>query len=514
MPHIYHSDFVHLKQEILITRAFETRSRGNCKSPSILVAFFLISACAGFFCGEALARDPTNFFVSTTGSNANPGTIHSPFRSIQFALNAATTAGDKVFVRGGRYFEKIRFQASGNQQRGYITLMPYNEEHVILDGTGVVGQNMVLIENKSFIQFAGFEIVNNSNVRDGSGIRVIGSGQAIRLSNHEIHKMRGRNAMGITVYGTSTAKAISRIFIQGNHVHDCDPAPSEAITLNGNVTQFVVDSNIVNDVNNIGIDAIGGEVDINPDPALVARNGRISNNIVARCNSNYGGGFAAGIYVDGGKQITIEGNDVSECDLGIEVGAENAGIVTRSIKVRNNLIYANEKVGLVFGGFAESVGRVESCSFLNNTLYKNDTIDEGYGQIWVSYASFNRVANNIVWAGENKVLMYTELGNLGNRFDYNMYFVESGPNDCSFTWQIVEDSTFDDYRAQSGQDSHSRFLNPRLQTPSLGRFFLKSTSPAIDSGSNAPGWFAPRDIDGKVRPIGAGVDLGAYESGD
>ena len=80
------------------------------------------------------------------------------------------------------------------------------------------------------------------------------------------------------------------------------PAPSEALVLNGNVTGFQVTGNVVRDVNNIGIDMIGGETDIQPNPALVARNGIVRRNVVVAANSNYEGGYAAGIYVDGGRR--------------------------------------------------------------------------------------------------------------------------------------------------------------------------------------------------------------------
>ena len=44
-----------------------------------------------------------------------------------------------------------------------------------------------------------------------------------------------------------------------------------------------------------------------------------------------------------------------------------------------------------------------------------------------------------------------------------------------------------------------------------GDYHLKSTSPAIDKGIST---YAPStDYDGKVRPQGAGYDIGAYEYG-
>jgi hypothetical protein len=46
----------------------------------------------------------------------------------------------------------------------------------------------------------------------------------------------------------------------------------------------------------------------------------------------------------------------------------------------------------------------------------------------------------------------------------------------------------------------------------LGDYRLRPSSPAVDAG--VAGVSLPLDLDGHARPCGAGVDLGAYESGD
>src|SRR5262249_28585343 len=158
-------------------------------------------------------------------------------------------------------------------------------------------------------------------------VRLTGAGSNIAITNNVIHDLTGENAMGISVYGTSTTAAFSDLTIDGNDIHDCMPSGSEALTLDGNVTNFTVTNNLVHDVNNIGIALIGGEKDITPDPTLVARNGTVSGNTVYHARSNYGGGFAGGIYIDGGSDIVLEDNVCYENDLGIEVGAENKGII-------------------------------------------------------------------------------------------------------------------------------------------------------------------------------------------
>jgi hypothetical protein len=73
------------------------------------------------------------------------------FATIQAALNASV-AGDTIRVRDGApYAEKITFPASGSSGGGYITLEAFPGDQPILDGTGVAGANMVLIQNRSYV---------------------------------------------------------------------------------------------------------------------------------------------------------------------------------------------------------------------------------------------------------------------------------------------------------------------------------------------------------------------------
>jgi cysteine-rich repeat protein len=432
------------------------------------------------------------------------------YASVQDALDVAA-AGDTVRVCevGGPYFEKIAFPASGNAVDGFITVEACPGERPVLDGTGVSGGDMVLIANRNYVRIRGFEIRNNLGVNDGSGVRVIGAGSHIEILDNEIHEIRGQDAMGITVYGTE-ATAISDLVIDGNEIHHCDPFRSEALVLNANVTDFEVTNNVVRDVNNIGIDFIGGETDINPDPSLVARNGVCRGNIVIRANEK-GGGYAGGIYVDGGRDIVIERNVVTGSDLGIEIGAENAGTVTSGIVVRDNFVYANDKVGIVFGGFSAGVGRVRDSFFLHNTTYGNDTLQEGFGELWIQYAEDNVIRNNIFHGTGQVPITYSENGNVGNIFDYNLWYSPAGAA-TEFVWRNTGYAGFAAFQAGSSQDANGFFADPQFVAPAAGDLHLAQTSPAINAGD--PG-FVPAagelDIDGGPRVNGAAVEIGADE---
>jgi hypothetical protein len=79
----------------------------------------------------------STYYVATGGSNANPGTLARPFKSIQHAATLAQP-GDTVLVRGGVYRETVKPARSGTPSSP-ITFKPYNGERVTVSGANVVG---------------------------------------------------------------------------------------------------------------------------------------------------------------------------------------------------------------------------------------------------------------------------------------------------------------------------------------------------------------------------------------
>ena len=89
--------------------------------------------------GVALFGGPaaaTNYYVSTTGSDSNAGTLASPFLTIQKAATIAT-AGSNVYVRGGTYRETVTMAKSGSALSP-ISFQPYNNEQVTVTGLNTV----------------------------------------------------------------------------------------------------------------------------------------------------------------------------------------------------------------------------------------------------------------------------------------------------------------------------------------------------------------------------------------
>lgn len=450
-----------------------------------------------------------NFYVSVQGSDAAAGTLAQPFKTIQHALDVASEPGDSIFVGGGTYHERLTFPSSGSAAGGIISLENVPGQHVLLSGRGAndddigFGENMIQIIDQSYITVSGFEIAYNNGFAaqdDAYGIRVQGSGTNIQILNNTVHNITGKvlnyshglntgyAGAGIHVYGSSLTAPYSNVTISGNTIYNCQPGDdsTETLTVDGNVTGFSIDHNIIHNDNNIGIAMIGGEGDVFnlPDGTLnlpVARGGVCADNTVYNIHANYGGGYAAAIYVDGGQNILVQGNHAYQSNLGIEVGCENAGYVASGITVIDNLIDLNTQAGLAFGGYDSSVGRVDDCTFTYNTLYHNDTTSQGNGEVWIQYADGNTVENNIIFSTSQDLLIDSvyDTDNISND---NLLFCSKGAGSANFAWGGTDYSDFTDYQTGSGQDQQSLFANPWFANPAKGDFALTAKSPATDAG--------------------------------
>ncbi|RJE13272.1 hypothetical protein C0U42_16420 [Bacillus cereus] len=213
------------------------------------------------------ANPITNYYVSTSGNNLNPGTLDQPFATIQKAANVAKE-GSTVYIRGGVYSQKVRVAHSG-ASGAPITFQNYQDEKFILDGSNVKLEDdgLFTIEGKNYIQVNGLEFRNLKSTKVNEppiGIYITGTGNYIDIRNNYIHHIEANvkdgNSHGIAVYDTSSSAQnnLNPIVIDNNKVTNLKLGLSEAIAVNGNVDSFEVTNNKVPD-NNIGIVLLGHE---------------------------------------------------------------------------------------------------------------------------------------------------------------------------------------------------------------------------------------------------------------
>ncbi len=477
----------------------------------------IVSLIITFCVSSIFTSGQTNHYVSPNGDNSNPGTIALPWLTIQFGLNQLDSF-DTLNVLSGIFTESISIPLSN------IYLRNYSSDSPVIDAAGNTLQLAIItITDKSNITIDGFEMKNNIQI-DAQGILIEGAGSDITIKNCVIHDIHfssnpnatvneNTNAQGIIVYGTNETTAITNLKIENNELYNCRLGYSEGIAVNGNVDGFMVTGNTVHDLTNIGIVVIGHEGTC-PDPANdQARNGLVKNNVAHHCISPYA--TCGGIYIDGGKIITVENNISYHNGFGIEVGCENVGKIADFIIVRNNVLYDNEICAIALGGFdyPDGSGKVTNTTIRNNSCFQNDYSHSGNGELYISYSENSTIDNNIFYTTDDDILAYADLSQPDLFFDYNTFYCESGANNLAVDWNGIEYSGFNSYTSGSNTNTHSifgdpQFLSANISTPDV---HLTSTSPSINSGN--PG-FMPSlnetDMDGELRANSI-VDCGADE---
>ena len=485
----------------------------------------------------AFGQPNSSFYVSTTGDDSNPGTQTAPWRTVQHAADTVR-AGGTVNVRGGVYEELVSIKASGNATDGYITFRSYPGETAVLEAEHFTpsGRSGVLtINNKSYVRIEGFEIRNYRTAEHRLaplGINVIGAGSHIELLKNNVHHIeqtfdgrdapgRGGNGFGIAVYGTDAKTPISELVIDGNEVHHLKTGSSESLVVNGNVTNFRITHNVVHDNNNIGIDVIGFERTA-PDPAVdQARDGVVSGNLVynitSRGNPAYRNDESSdGIYVDGGTRILIEQNVIHDVDFGIELASEHKDRATSYVTARNNLIYHCHTAGVSIGGYAPERGRTEHCTVVNNTLYENDTSATGSGEFQLQWNMADNIfANNIVYARAHCLITLNK-SQIDKKqppaaIDHNLYYCVSGAKASTWIGASATVTGFQEYVQSTGNDRHSRFLDPHFVDTATKDFHLRSDSSAIAAGTTDGVPVGELDLEGLPRVKSGNTDIGCYQ---
>ncbi len=470
-------------------------------------------------------RNQITFHVAPDGDDSGPGTRTRPWRTLSRA-GAAAGPGATIMIHAGRYFETVALSVCGLPDH-YITLRNFADDKVVIDGSQAPAEADTLFSLSAcqYLKIMGLEFTDFSgNDRDGVRIdhassNIIFSGNRISAINFspdpEASVNENTNSRPLIILGDSTTTASRMITISNNEIFSCRTGFSEALAVNGNVDGFKISCNRVHDISNIGICMIGFE-DTAADAAVdQARNGRCFGNKVYNCVSPYA--FAAGIYVDGGRDIIIENNCVHNCQWGIEVGCEHPGKTASGITVRNNFVYHNQAAGLACGGYdyPSVSGRVKNCLLRNNTCINNNRLHDWQGEINFTYAVDCQVKNNIFFGDGVDPLMVMETpANLGNRFDFNLWFARGGAANFLLDINGTEFSSLEDYREATGFAQHSLNLDPGLLTSQtqIPDFHLEETSAAIDRGdpqtligSNE------QDFERQKRLSGPAIDIGADE---
>lgn len=275
---------------------------------------FLKTACSAAVllaaCGSAMAAD---LYVSTVGSDSNPGTQARPVKTIARA-DVLATPGSVIHVAAGTYRVAasslgsvgIRTSKSGTATARikFVSDVKWGAK-IIVSGTGITWDS-----RGSYVDIEGFDI-------SGSGRHgILAAGRNLTMKNNFIHDL--------TISG------------------GCNGSGGAAIDTYGPVGNVVIDSNVVR---NIGY-AMIGKCNTVQGIYIANANNVVTNNVVS-------GVAAVGIQQwHGATASTIVNNTTFKNKMGILLGQGDAGTTTGSANnyVANNVVYDNTTYGIVEGG--------------------------------------------------------------------------------------------------------------------------------------------------------------------
>jgi len=222
---------------------------------------------------------------------------------------------------------------------------------------------------------------------------------------------------------------------------------------------------------------------------------------------------ANGIHMNGDESMggdglitdaTVEANIIYENGLAGGSGINCDGVADS--RIFNNLIYMNHASGI-------SLYRIDASAGSYNTKVYNNTIVNASDGRWClninngSYADtiYNNILINLhTWRGSIAIDSSSLSGFCS---DYNIV-VNRLSNDGGNTnmplaqWQTL------------GYDLNSFLADPLdsiFADWSNGDYHLRDSAQAIDTGTDLVSAVVQYDLDGVIRPQGAGYDIGAYE---
>ncbi len=305
------------------TAVFASNIRAN-----VLLSCGAIVLLAAAPMASAVAKD---LYVSTTGSDSNPGTQTAPVKSIARA-DALASAGTIIHVAAGTYRVSapaldnagIKTSKSGTATARikFVSDVKWGAK-IIVSGTGITWDS-----RGSYVDIDGFDI-------SGSGRHgILAAGANLTMTNNFIHDL--------TISG------------------GCNGSGGAAIDTYGPVGGVVIDRNVVR---NIGASMIGK---CNTVQGIYIAN---ANNVVT--NNLVSGVAMAGIQQwHGATASTIVNNTVFRSKDGILLGQGDAGTTTGLANnyVANNVVYDNTTYGIVELGKMAGNNR-----YVNNLVAKSGT---------------------------------------------------------------------------------------------------------------------------------------------
>lgn len=414
-------------------------------------------------------------FVSPSGSPSNDGLSEAKaLLTIQSALDISDP-GDTVLVMNGRYIHPdannniVTVTQSGTKD-AWIFLMAYPGQTPKLQARNWTGISV----QASYILVQGFTIEGN---RDEITLEA-----ALAEKNNPSNPIMSGNCIGITARYDDKTILPHHVVIRGNRVSKCP---------GGGIFTYSADYVTIED-NTVWGNSYYSPYDTSGISFYQNWNSNDSTGVkmIVRRNVVYGNQNKIPFIAsnpDPTKRVITDGNGIIVDDSRNTQNNSTLGVYKGRTLVENNVVFENGARGL-------HVYSSDHVDIVNNTSYHNSSQPQTpEGEVSSIDASDVRVLNNILIPRADRVSITRYAKDAAERatqvFEGNLVFGGLG-FDADASLNLVG-------------------VDPKLIDPFTQNFRPQVSSPAIDAGSSSLA--AKDDIEGTLRPLGAGIDLGAYE---
>lgn len=297
-------------------------------------------------------------FVAKDGSNANPGTIGSPYLTVGYCLSQINqTGGDICNVRTGTYNEYLYFiygaagTPIGTSYSNSVTIKNYNGEIVIFKANGGGRPCILCIDSFGGHQDA-YWIVDGI-IFDGDTVNGANSSLGgLYIDHMRIRNVEVKNNVGA---GIITSGSYWELLNVNQHDSGHDTDTTHGVYMTGNYT--LIDGGRYHHNTGYGIQIFNSNTNITTADGTnnaIVRNARIYDNYTGHLRPDgHGGG---GIIMGTGQNNVAYNNLIynnfgSGIDIDYRCGNPNVAPSGPPCAAYNNTIYGNEG-GLAIGTHA------------------------------------------------------------------------------------------------------------------------------------------------------------------
>ena len=407
------------------------------------------------------------FYVSTSGSDANSGSLSAPWRTLQKAASTVP-AGSTVAIRAGSY-SGFTMSRSGTAS-AWITFRPYSGE--IVSVIGDASRTKVIdLWNAHYVRIADL-IVSGAPAQWGAGIFVENGSSAIELVGNIA---RDNRSFGIKLAG------VSNVLVSGNELTKNETG----IEVSYGGANVVIEGNAIHDNDRMVVNTVGGNDDRGANAVvlhhtngpLTIRANRMWNNRALSHDYGYDGG-AVEIYAASGATITS--NVMWNNENVIETGTD--GTACDSNAFVRNIAYGGSKTG-------PTMGLILRCA--SNMIVANNTfsdLDRFVFDVTASASSFGgsieglKIRNNIAYTTGDKIYSIDSVLPASVTIDADLAFHATNGS-IAYVAGHGNTASLATFRSWTGYEMTGLQEDPRFTDRANADFMIQAISPAIDRGA-------------------------------